>query len=262
MTDTDDGTQQLYMLQMRLPMKGLTEIGKMHGLPLKYTDDNYLTHCALGKLFQNDAPKPYALGKRDGKHVRVLGYASTSADDLQQQAQAFAEPSVYDRCFDWDYFASKPMPESFPTGMKLGFKTRVCPVIRKSSAGKYEAEDGSVRSWREGQELDAFLAEAWKTENDGVELDRETIYSDWLNGHFDRRGGVELIQVSMKRFSIERMTRRSHGDDRKVKQIQRPDTTMEGTLRITDGNAFSTLLQRGIGRHKSFGFGMLKVRPV
>jgi len=36
--------------------------------------------------------------------------------------------------------------------------------------------------------------------------------------------------------------------------------TLTGTLRVTDSDAFLALLRSGIGRHKSFGYGMLKVR--
>lgn len=262
---TDSGDKPLHMLQMRLPMKGLIEIGKMHGLRLKDTDDNYLVHCALGKLFQDKAPKPYAVEKKDGKQLRVLGYAQAGADELQTQAQAFAEPRVFKEFFDWEYFSSKPMPDAMPEGMQLAFEIRVCPVIRKASAGEYipsSGDDSQKRTWSEGQELDAFLAEVWKPENEGVDLDRETIYCDWLRDHFGRRDSLEAVGVSMQRFSIERMTRRHHGGDRTARTIKRPDVTMTGSLRVTDGRAFMDVLKKGIGRHKSFGFGMLKVRPA
>lgn len=250
---TDRGAEPLFMVQMRLEMRGLTEIGKMLGLRLAKVDDSYLVHCALGKLFQDRAPQPYALGKRDGRHIRVLGYGSTDAEGLHHQAKTFAEPSVYQRACDWDMVASKPMPVDFPAGMELSFELRVCPVIRKSSDGP---------RWHAGQELDAFLAEAWKPENEDVDLDRESIYRDWLEGHFERRGGARPLRIGMERFSINRMTRRGHGPDRAVKRIQRPDVTMTGRLEVTDGGEFRELLRSGVGRHKSFGFGMLKIRPT
>jgi len=45
-----------------------------------------------------------------------------------------------------------------------------------------------------------------------------------------------------------------------MKTMKRPDVTLTGTLTVTDSDAFGTLLRSGIGRHKSFGYGMLKVR--
>jgi len=36
--------------------------------------------------------------------------------------------------------------------------------------------------------------------------------------------------------------------------------TLRGVLRVTNAEEFNHLLRSGIGRHKSFGFGMLKIR--
>jgi len=69
----------------------------------------------------------------------------------------------------------------------------------------------------------------------------------------------------MTRFSIERMTRRipkNGNGERKADTIKRPDVTLTGTLQVTDGDAFVDLLRSGLGRHKSFGYGMLKVRRL
>lgn len=257
-------TDAFHMIDIRLDMRGLTEIGKMHSLPLDRVDDNYLVHCALGKLFQNKAPKPYCIESTQGRHLRVLGYADVGAEPLQHAARAFAEPAVYDRACDWEKLASKPMPASLPEGMQLQFELRACPIVRKASAGDNAKEGDQKRSWRKGQELDAFLAEAWKPENDGVELDREVVYRDWLVHQFEARDSGALPDpdsIKMTRFSIERMLRRT-GSDRKPKVLKRPDVTLTGQLRVTDGEAFMKLMASGIGRHKSFGFGMLKIRPA
>lgn len=255
---------ELHMLDLRIPMKGLIEIGKMHHLPLNKVDDNYLVHCALGKLFQDKAPKPYCIESRNDRNLRVLGYANDSAQTLKKTAQAFAEPVVYDRACNWEQLASKPLPEALPQGMTLQFELRACPVIRKSSAGHNGKEGDERREWREGQELDAFISEAWKPENDGTPLERENIYRNWLANQFQSRpSGAQLNKdsVKMTRFSIERMLRR-HGPDRKVTIIKRPDVTLKGLLKVEDGEAFVDLMASGIGRHKTFGYGMLKVRPA
>jgi CRISPR system Cascade subunit CasE len=70
---------------------------------------------------------------------------------------------------------------------------------------------------------------------------------------------VDPDAIAMTRFSIERMTRRT-GPDRTASAIKRPDVTITGRLQVTDSRAFADLLRSGIGRHKSFGYGMLKVR--
>ena len=251
----------LHMVQLGLDAKGLTTLGKMLHLPLSQTDTGYLTHCALGELFGDDAPKPFSIESAgsNGENVRVLGYTTANADTLQTNAQLDASPTVYEIC-DWDELAAKPMPETFPEGMALQFELRACPVVRKASAGKGVNQNGDERTWEEGDELDAFLAEAWTRPEDD-DLNREQVYREWLAHQFDIRGGAEVDSdaVAMTRFSIERMTRRN-GPDRTPDTIKRPDVTLTGTLRVTDSDAFVDLLRSGLGRHKSFGYGMLKVR--
>lgn len=259
MSETD--TPAFHMVQLWLDPRRLAQLGKMLHLPLARTGTNYLAHCALGELFQEQAPKPFSVESdpqniqaHNGRAVRVLGYSDVDTETLHSLASGFASPTVYNIC-DWERAASKPMPDTFPTGMRLGFELRACPVVRKASAGS--TPDGK-RSWRKGQELDAFLSAAW--EHPDEKLDREAVYRDWLDRQFSVRGGAEAESIGMERFSIERMTRRTHGTNRKPITIQRPDVTLTGTLTVTDSDTFGDLLQSGLGRHKSFGFGMLKVR--
>ena len=94
---------------------------------------------------------------------------------------------------------------------------------------------------------------------DSEHVSGETVRK-WLARQLDHRGGARLDAVAMQRFSIERMTRRGHGPERTTKHFQAPDVTLTGTLTVTDSDAFLDLLRRGIGRHKSFGYGMLTVR--
>jgi CRISPR system Cascade subunit CasE len=253
-----------HMVQLGLDAKSLTTLGKMLHLPLAQTDTGYLVHCALGELFGDDAPQPFSIENEseNGRRVRVLGYADANADTLQSHAQLDASPTVYEIC-DWDRLAAKPMPETFPEGMPLQFELRACPVVRKASAGEGINQNGDTRTWEEGDELDAFLAEAWKTP--GEDLNREQVYRDWLDRQFEVRGGAEPQSIGMTRFSIERMTRRipkNGNGERKADTIKRPDVTLTGTLQVTDGDAFVDLLRSGLGRHKSFGYGMLKVRRL
>jgi len=276
MSDEATFSGDFHMVKCWLEKKGLATLGKELGLPLHRTDTNYLVHCALGQLFDDHAPKPFSVdetpasngrhGNEDERFVRVLGYTGADSDALHDTARDYASPTVYKLC-DWrgDRFGSTEMPDQLPEELRLRFELRACPVVRKSSAGEGENRAGKPRTWHAGQELDAFLAEAWTSERDD-ELDRETVYRRWLTRQFDQRGGatVEPDDISMERFSIERMTRRSHGDngeaDRPVHTVKKPDVTLTGTLTVTDGAAFTDLLRSGIGRHKSFGYGMLKVR--
>jgi CRISPR system Cascade subunit CasE len=189
----------------------------------------------------------------------VLGYAPKDWDALHTRAKLSASPAAYETCLP-DRCAAKPMPETVPEGMDLRFDLRACPVVRKASAGEGVNQNGETRTWEAGDELDAFLAEAWTRPAD-EDLSREPVYRDWLARQFDIRGGAEPQSIGMTRFSIERMTRRN-GPDRTADTLKRPDVTLTGTLTVTDGDAFTDLLRSGLGRHKSFGYGMLKVRRV
>ena len=263
-------TAELHMIQLHLDPRRLVQLGKMMRLPLRSTDTNYLVHCALGELFGEEAPKPFFVdddprsagetGARD-RFLRVLGYASTPARALKEEAKLCHNPTVHAMC-DWDRFAGKEMPDGLPKGRRLGFDLRCCPVVRKGSAGEGKNAEGEVRSWHEGQELDAFLSAAWEAGPE-VEIDRESAYVEWLEHQFDVRGGAMLESAGVERFSIERMTRRTQSSgngERTATTLKRPDVTLRGVLKVTDSDSFQHLLQSGIGRHKSFGFGMLKIR--
>lgn len=256
MSDASPGPA--HMIQTRIDGRKLVEVGRMTGLPLRQTDNNYLCHCLLGKLFGDSAPGPYWLDEdpdRERKdRMQLLAYADEDADQLQSLAEMYAEPTLYEGV-DWDKTASKTMPDSFPEGMRLGFELRACPVIRKGSAGP---------KWEAGEEIDAFLDKVWEVDDESENIEREKVYRKWLVRQFDIRGGAEPDPetIGLKRFSIEQMVRRRQGGDRKANVIKRPDATLTGELEVTDSETFLGLLDSGIGRHKSFGFGMLKVRPV
>lgn len=244
---------ELHMVQLWMDTKRMAELSKALSLP-PHTDLNYLVHCALGKLFQEHAPKPFAVedhpGRR-GRFVRVLGYAGLPADGLHEMAKAFAEPMAYEIC-DFERMAAKPMPDRFPDGVRLGFEARVCPVLRKASDSE---------KWRKGDEVDVFLDKAWAV-GDEVELDRKEIYEAWFSERIAAHGGARILDAKVTRFSLEKMVRRTSGKMRKAKTFTRPAATLSGRLEVQDGMRFQDLLGRGIGRHKSFGFGMVKVRRL
>jgi CRISPR system Cascade subunit CasE len=238
------------MTQLWLRMRRLVELARALGLPLRQVDHNYIAHCAMGELFGEQAPRPFCVERNNGQHLRVLGYSPLDCDALRSLAQLDAGPMVYEAC-DWSRIASKPMPTDFPAGTHLAFELRACPVVRKSSAGKHHEA---------GAEVDAFLSRVWEVDDPEVPLQREEVYRDWLTAHLERRGGCRPVRIALERFSIERMLRRTQASDRTAKTIKRPDVTLRGELEVTDGEAFADLLRQGIGRHKSFGFGMLKIR--
>ena len=250
MADISSAQSPLFMVQLWLDLRRLVELGRALHLPVQRVDDNYITHCALRELFGDHAPGPFSVENSSGRYLRVLSYSSLSSDCLQTTAQAFASPMVY-QIPDWARVISKPMPQKFSQDTRLGFELRVCPVIRKSSGGKYHSA---------GTEVDAFLARIWEVDNPEETIDREVVYRDWLTNQFERCGAATPCSIQLKQFSLTRMFRRNHQEHRQSTTIKRPAATMTGTLEVTNSTEFIDLLRRGIGRHRAFGFGMLKIR--
>jgi len=250
MVDINSAQSSLFMIQMWFDLRRLVELGRALHLPVQRVDDNYITHCSMRELFGDHAPRLFCVEDNSGRYLRVLAYASMSSKDLQGTAQAFASPMVY-QISDWTRLASKPIPETFPQGTRLGFELRFCPVIRKSSAGKHHSA---------GAEVDAFLSRVWEVDDPKVTVNREDVYREWLVDQFTRNNAAIPRSVQLKRFSLEHMLRRSHEERRQVATIKRPAATMTGDLEVTNSAEFAALLRRGIGRHRSFGFGMLKIR--
>lgn len=248
-----------HMIQLYLNTRRVFELGRRLKLfhVRKPIDLPYLVHCALGELFQELAPRPYSVenATRPGPWIRVLGYADVPWEQLKERAQLFADPDRYAMC-DWERGASKPMP-AFPNGMRLGFNVRLCPVVRKvSQKMSSEQHNGS----KDKLELDIFL-DALQNQGE-ANLDREAVYSEWFAKMMARpnRGGARVEHVRMVKFKLEPMIRRTQGEPRSVVVIRRPDVVLEGVLTVTDSEAFQNALRHGVGRHRHFGYGMIKLR--
>jgi CRISPR system Cascade subunit CasE len=246
---SDDASLQ--MVRLALEGRGVAEVARRRALRASTTDDGYLVHCLLVELFGDLAPRPFALAGTRGRALVVLGYTSTTANELRRHADTFAAPNVHRTC-QWEQLAVKAMPRVWPEGTRLGFAVRVCPVVRMSGEGP---------THRKGAEVDAFLATTWKADPSRPQ-DRETVYREWLRAAIERRGGARLVAARLSGFRIARLLRRTQGSERRAELRERPDAHFTGEIEVTDSAAFAALLRAGIGRHRSFGFGMLLLHPV
>ncbi len=243
----------LYMVQLALVTPSLFEAARQRRLPIRDVDTGYLVHCRLMDLFGDAAPKPFAVDDSRGRVITVVGYSRSDAPALTETARHYALPDVYSSC-RWPVF-TKMMPNGWPTDHVLDFEVRLCPVMRVSS---------DTPTHRAGSEVDVFLRMCSQRQTDATEgrLDREQIYYEWLKRELMRGGAATLLTGKMVNFRLARLLRRRQGTDRTAALTTRPDVTIRGTLQIDDSLAFSELLARGIGRHRSFGFGMLRLtRP-
>ena len=150
---------------------------------------------------------------------------------------------------------SRPMPLAWRTGQALGFDLRARPVRRLRR--DLDTRRGSMGR---GSEVDAFLAEALRRHPgspDGMANEgrtREAVYLDWLE---ERLSGVAELDRAGSR--LVRFRRGCVLRGRRV--VDGPDATIHGTLRVSDPDRFAEALRRGVGRHRTYGYGMVLLRP-
>ena len=212
-------------------------------------DPDHAMHCLLTECFGDLAPKPFrVIMPRSGTIGVLYGYGQADADTLREAAGICADP-LQCRVMPTDKLDSKPMPTEWQPGKRLGFETRIRPIVRRSR------NDPS----RPAREWDAFQSEASQHPRAGMERSREEVYSDWLAEQFERRGGAQLEPELTRLVSFQR-TRAVR--KRYARHSEGPDAVMRGILAITDPAAFARLLARGVGRHRAYGYGMLLLRPA
>lgn len=234
----------MYMIQSTIAAQALATIYRQKALPL--IDKRYLLHCALGELYGNHSLKPWTLQSSTETTYTILGYTDADPDTLRRTAQLNAQPAVEED----HQLHGKEMPAQLPEGLELNFQVEACPVIRKASAGSVDTPNGT-RDWREGQEIDIFLDRAWHTQDD---ISREDVYKDWLAIEGSDISDAEVLSYSFPKW----VRRRGHG----YHTIKRPHVYFRGTCTVTDRGQFANTLARGLGQHKTFGMGMIKVRAA
>jgi CRISPR system Cascade subunit CasE len=209
-------------------------------------------HGLLRAAFGTSAPQPFRY--LDGDRG-LLAYTTLTPEEIARQV-ALADPIAAETLGlgegrSGSDYRLRLFPTNWAVGQNLTFEVRVRPVTRN--------EQG---------EQDAFLRAV--SRSNGAPLQREEIYIQWLKNSL--RGGaesavanwhaaVEILDAKMvawRRLRIVRRTLMPESPGRRERRtIDGPDVTLKGTLRVIDSEAFRHLLIRGVGRHRSFGFGML-----
>ena len=204
-------------------------------------------HCLLMETFGGISPKPFRLlaPRQSGVLRGVLyGYAQVSADRLIDSAASFADP-LQTLVLPKESIQTKAMPLDWESGRRLGFEVLVRPVVRQTRNAEHP-----------GAERDAYQREAEQLPKGRMLPSREDVYVRWLSDRLARQGGAKLEECRLAGFRRVRVVRKLHGPS-----IDGPSAVMHGTLTICEGSKFSELLRSGIGRHRSYGYGMLLLRP-
>lgn len=237
----------LHMVEMHLDMPALMRFARDQGLLHPAADDDlgYLVHAWLRAAFGDEAPGPWRLLLGGRRPTRILAYSAVDAVRLRGRMADFADPGVLEVCVP-DDLRSKEMP-LWQVGRRLGFEALCCPVVREGATGT---------------EKDAFLHEL-PSERVGAPLRREDAYGAWARTRLEHYSGVSVGRVGVHGFRLVRMLRRPRptGRERRVAVIVRPQVLVRGDLTVLDPGALSELLTHGIGRHRTFGYGMVLLRP-
>jgi CRISPR system Cascade subunit CasE len=249
-----DEKKTLNMARFLIDQRKLFDFAKMRGIPLSASDFGYTLHCLFTEVFGPEfSPKPFAAQKTAGPLLSVLAYTPFTEKELTEQAKTFSRPELID-LIDWSGFAVKQMPLKWSRVKKLAFEVRVCPVERKSKAGKFNRQKGA--------EMDAYLCHVWKH---GKDADRSTVYERWTSGQIEKTGSgkkpaAKVLEIKTQGFRRVKFIRRNR--DRTPEIKERPEAFLAGVLEIEDSDGFTDMLRRGIGRHRAFGFGMLLIKPI
>lgn len=237
------------MIDLKLKADKLVMHAQIQGHNHLHDEDlGYAVHGWLRDALGDMAPTTFRLMPQHKDTLRLLGYAAVDADTLREHVQLFASPTAAEVC-DWTIAASKDMGDIvWSTGQRLGFEVRVCPVVR--------GENG---------ERDAFLAQLPVEQDMPSPSSRSGVYRQWLEAKLSPAADLGEKTFELKGFrliSLWRQGRTNGQGGRTGRRLLRPDVLLSGRLTINEPDAFGRLLQRGIGRHRAFGFGMLLLRPA
>lgn len=238
----------LHLVELPVSLRALNLWAGGRGLR---ADEGTILHHLLGETFGPAALQPFRLMVAPRAQSGTLyAYAATDAAALRAKARASLTPAQA-AVIDLDLLRSLPRPASaFTAGQRLGFDLRLRPVVRLASDLVGADDSGTPVSFRKAAEVDAFLAAVLRDR----QVQREGVYLDWLAARLGPAAELDLAASRLASFQRTRVQR----DGRRV---EGPDAVVHGTLTVTDPAAFADLLARGVGRHRSYGYGMLLLRP-
>ena len=220
------------ILTLNLDEECVTEWAKSVNIPRH--DSGYLMHAYMRNLFQDDAPQPFVVSIGD-RFASVEGVMPESAD----MSSFTTNPDVV---------AVHAKEVDLPrAGETVAFRVRLCPVMRNGSSGKEV-------------ETDAFIVMLRRAEAAGqTQPKRMQVYRQWAAGRF-----ADCLSVSkayVERYEQIRPCRRGApghvGAPAAIGWRPVMDVSIVGT--VTDAERFAHLARRGVGRHKAFGFGYIRI---
>jgi CRISPR system Cascade subunit CasE len=249
----------LYLIRLPVDLATLNRWAVDRGLGLTEgggIDEGLTLHHLLSEAFGKGVLQPFRLiVPPKGTTASLYAYTGTAPAMLAGNARAVAPPEHL-AAIGLDQLVDKAMPEDWRAGRRLGFELRARPVRRLLKPLAHA--DGE--HFAKGDEVDAFLIEAARRYPEGPPEDvppatREAVYIEWLAHRLE--GAARLVEGTVRLTSFRR-----HRAERGRTTLEGPDALLRGDLEIVDPDAFRTALEKGVGRHRAYGFGMLMLRPA
>ena len=223
-------------------------------------DEGYALHILLSAMFGKAVLQPFRLFASERRRSAALyAYADIDAKVLQQTAAAVGATRLHrsDRSttdsIETDALSLRaraasrlryPAPARASTGPDPNGPAERTPATEGSGSGRIPT--GGHATIPQGWADPAAAAS-----KNGVT--RESVYTDWLIERLGAAASVE--QCNLAAF------RRNHAIRGAERTLEGPDTTLHGTLAVSDPTVFAQILRNGIGRHRAYGYGMLLLRP-
>ncbi len=231
----------LYLIRLRPDRSTFARWAHRQRLLPAGVDEGYAWHAVLKAVLGDLAPQPFVVRNQSSE---LLAY---SQEDTRLWT-SMAQDSEATKALGLEALEAKPLPEDFRAGDRLSFEVRVRPIVR-SRQGRNDVK-----------ELDAAVL---RVDGEAVK-EREVVYREWLSRELNRESAADLSGKPPRLVSYCRtqVLRRAHRDGkRQVTKVEGPDVLFRGELVIKDPESFLTLLARGLGRHRAFGFGCLLIAP-
>ena len=212
----------------------------------------YASHKLIWKLFPDDPS-----GKRTFLFRQEFEKEQIPSHDFRRGLPIFyvvseKPPSSVDGSMEVETKAYNPQ---LRVGMRLAFDLRVNPIVARGVDGKKHSAKHDVlmdAKRRARQQRASTINEINTVMNEAA--------IDWLSdSERTHRHGYRLIDPSR----IEVSGYRQHVLRRRnARDITFSSVDLVGSLEVIDPESFRTLLFSGIGRSRSFGCGMMMVRPI
>lgn len=242
-------------VNLKFLAKWAGERGKEVGFDSSVYDKGRVLHHLLTETFGTETFKCFRLMVTARATTgNLYAYSFLGAKDIQAHSAIYGMPEHLS-VLGVEAIEGKPMPENWRKDQRLGFDLRIRPVRRikkELNLGKEKVKSGA--------ELDAFLIETKRTLPNSSNFmnergrTRQAVYLDWLTERTSDVAEIDRNNTKLNSFIRSKILRGK-------KTIEGPDAIFHGNLKIKDPLKFTQMLEKGIGRHRAFGYGMILLRP-